>query len=858
MKRCSAFLLAIVMVVATLFSDIGTTTAYAAFYDTVTVKFLYEFRDSKGAKTAERYANDTVDTTIRNTQTDEIRINSPSVPTGYSFQEVSIDKQTCSPITGENERFVHSEFVNEKQRIVLVFQGMNEADRSHNRTVTLRIVCKANPYKITYDFNGGTGEESGKQVFYDEAYGTLAQGKRAGYSLVGWSTDIAGNNYVYADTKVSKAENHVLYAQWSSNPYTITYNANGGVCETATAQVSYGGKYPLPDATKAGYIFSGWFTESEGGAQITGDTIMSRNQDHTVYAHWTNDKYVVTFDGNGGIASQVNKTVTYMGVYGTLPTAERAGYTFDGWWTERNEGSAITASSTMNVARKQTLYAHWKPNIYEITLDANGGALEIKKQNVIYDAAYGTLPTPEREGYTFTGWYLGKELITEDSIVEITENSVLKAQWHPNSYEIVFEADPGTCETKSKIVTYADTYGKLPTATRTGYTFSGWHLGKQKIVAETVVSITDDDVLIAKWTPNVYTVTFHANGGTCTAKQWYYTYDDIYGEVPMAEREGYKFLGWWTSKEGGTEITKEMVVSVLADFDVYARWEKIPEEPMDEDYFYPGTYDDDAYEDTKGKTLEEVAKESGYKKNQLRNIMNIYQVKAEVAADIMTRASKLGASYKVIVTEPDSIERKKSGTDVSGSTFKPLKARVSKVTDKSITIKWNKVKGAAGYVIYGSECGHNYFKLGTTTSGSSYTHKKLKKQTYYRYIVLAYANIDGKQVPVSISKNAHGVTKGDSNVKPEQTYGNATKITIKNEKKLKKAIKVGKKVTIKTKVTYSADKHKTHRKIAYESSNKAVATVSSKGVITAKKKGSCYIFVYTQNGLSKKVKITVK
>ena len=95
-------------------------------------------------------------------------------------------------------------------------------------------------------------------------------------------------------------------------------------------------------------------------------------------------------------------------------------------------------------------------------------------------------------------------------------------------------------------------------------------------------------------------------------------------------------------------------------------------------------------------------------------------------------------------------------------------------------------------------------------------------------------------------------------MKPEQTYGNATKITIKNEKKLKKAIKVGKKVTIKTKVTYSADKHKTHRKIAYESSNKAVATGSSKGVITAKKKGSCYIFVYTQNGLSKKVKITVK
>ena len=326
----------------------------------------------------------------------------------------------------------------------------------------------------------------------------------------------------------------------------------------------------------------------------------------------------------------------------------------------------------------------------------------------------------------------------------------------------------------------------------------------------------------------------------------------------MPEREGYRFLGWWSAKEGGEQITKEMEVTVTADFDLYARWEKIPEEKTDEDYFYPASDDTGAYEEDKGKTLQEVAKESGYAKNQLRNIMNLYQVKAEVAADIMTRATKLGASYKVIVTEPESIERKKSGSDVSGSKFSPLKAKVGKTTGSAITVKWSKVKGAAGYVIYGSACGNNYFKLGTTTGAGSFTHKKLKKQTYYRYIVLAYANIDGKQVPIAISKNVHGVTKGDANLENDKTYGNASKITVKNEKKLKQAIKAGKKIQIKTKVTYLAGKHTTHRKIAYESSNEAVATVSSTGVIKAKKKGSCYIYVYTQDGLSKKIKIKVK
>lgn len=854
MKRYRALLFAMVMVVAAMFSDIGTMTVQAAFYDTVTVNYIYEFRDSKGAKTGERYAAEHASFTVNSYQHATIRINSPGVPTGYHFQSVKIDKQTCSPRYNENDKFINAEFVNEKRRIVLEFQGTGTAEGSCDRTLTLRIVCEANPYEITYDYNGGTGEVAGKQVYYAENYGTLANGKRDGYSLAGWSTDIGGTKYVYADTKVKKAENHVLYAQWSPNPYSITYNANGGVCEMATASVKYGGRYPLPTATKEGYSFAGWFTESDGGAQITGDTVMSRNQDHTLYAHWTNNQYVVSFDGNGGIAGSVNKKVTYMGTYGTLPTAERAGYSFDGWWTQRVEGTAITASSTMSVAGKQTLYAHWKPNVYEVELDANGGELEIKKLNVTYDSKYGTLPVPEREGYTFTGWYLGKEKIEADSIVDITEKAVLKAGWSANSFEIVFQAEDGECGTKSKVVTYGDIYGTLPDATRTGYTLKGWYLGKQKIEEETVVSITDDDVLIAKWTANTYTVTFHGNGGSCTAKKWYYTYDDIYGELPAAEWEGYEFLGWWTAKEGGEQITKEMQVLVTADFDVYARWEKIPEEKIDEDYFYPGSDDTDAYEKADEKTLEEVAKESGYSKDKLRNIMNLYQVRAEVAADIYTRATKLGASYKVMVTEPESIERRKSGTDISGSTFKDLQVRVSKVSKDSITIKWNKVKGAAGYVIYGSECGHNYFKLGTTTSGRTYTDKKLKEQTYYRYVVLAYANINGKQVPISISKNAHAVTKGKDDTK----YGNAKKITITNAKKLKKSMKAGKKIEIKVKVDYTADKHKTHRKMKYVSTNKAVATVSSTGVIKAKKKGSCYIYVYEQSGLSKRIKIKVK
>ena len=51
---------------------------------------------------------------------------------------------------------------------------------------------------------------------------------------------------------------------------------------------------------------------------------------------------------------------------------------------------------------------------------------------------------------------------------------------------------------------------------------------------------------------------------------------------------------------------------------------------------------------------------------------------------------------------------------------------------------------------------------------------------------------------------------------------------------------------------------KKHEDIKYESSNTSVAIVSSKGVITAKKKGTCTVYVYAQNGVYKKVNVTVK
>ena len=193
-----------------------------------------------------------------------------------------------------------------------------------------------------------------------------------------------------------------------------------------------------------------------------------------------------------------------------------------------------------------------------------------------------------------------------------------------------------------------------------------------------------------------------------------------------------------------------------------------------------------------------------------------------------------------------------SEKELKGSEYGKLSARATKTTKKTITIKWNKVKGAKGYLVYGAKCGkYNYKKLAKVKSSKrSYVNKKLKKGTYYKYFIVAF---DKNNKIISSSKIIHAATTGGK-------VGNAKTIKITNVKKNKKSIKKGK--TFKLKVKQIAAnkklKIKNHRKISYESSNQKVAKVSKTGKIKAVGTGKCYIYVYAQNGLYAKVKLTVK
>jgi len=153
---------------------------------------------------------------------------------------------------------------------------------------TLYAHWTAKTYTVTFNSNGGgTPSPASKTVTYGSTYGTLATASRTGYTLAGWYTAASGGTQITASSTVSITAAQTLYAHWTANTYTVTFDANGGTVTPATKSVTYASAYgTLPTPTRSGYKFLGWFTGLTTGTQVTATTNVTFNYNHTLYAHW--------------------------------------------------------------------------------------------------------------------------------------------------------------------------------------------------------------------------------------------------------------------------------------------------------------------------------------------------------------------------------------------------------------------------------------------------------------------------------------------------------------------------------------------------------------------------------------------
>ena len=462
-------------------------------------------------------------------------------------------------------------------------------------------------YTFTYNANGGNSGPAVVTGLNVGGFVTVSNTVplRTGYSFLGWNSNMAGTGTDYsAGTQyLMGATNAIIYAKWQGNPFTLTYNTNGGTTtqsptsEGRTAGSTENISSTLP--TRNGYTFTGWTTalNGTGTSYSAGSALTMPGSNLTLYAQWSAASNAVTYNANGGSGAPGSTSAAFgstVTVSSTVPT--RTGYTFIGWNQASGGGSTSYASGdTFSMpATSITLYAQWAAVNYLLSYDANGGTGQPLTQSIAYDPAATSNATvsatvPTRSGYDFLGWNTvangsGTVRASSATFAMPAANVTLYAQWSLATYTVYYNANGGVGTIAPQPGRYNTTItltSSLPT--RTGYTFVGWNVapdgtGSAFNSGATFTIPSNNTTMYAQWTAIPYTITYVANGGDAltlpTAVTGKTVGETVTLSVTEPTRTNWYFTGWNTAADGSgqTYAPNTAFVMPAADVNLYARW----------------------------------------------------------------------------------------------------------------------------------------------------------------------------------------------------------------------------------------------------------------------------------------------
>ena len=331
------------------------------------------------------------------------------------------------------------------------------ANATFSGDTTLYAQWLGSTYSILYTGNSNTsGSAPSSQSYIYGDPGITLRGNssslvRTGYTFNGWNSQPNGSGTAYTEsqTPVTFAGDTVLFASWTANTYTITYDLNKGTGETSTATFLYGNSTTLISPTRTGYSLSGWYDTTTAGTKI-GDagaaysTALSR----TLYAQWAINSYTYTYNGNGGSVDTSTVTYTYGDSALTLRTPTRSSYQFNGWYTATTGGTRIGGAGDSNTpTATQTLYAQWT----QLSLVGLGSATLINSNTT--SAGVGTSFSANSGGTTVTVTYMADAL---------PAGTVIDAYLLPNTTRAAGLIPDATNLLLSLVVAWKATDGSVP------------------------------------------------------------------------------------------------------------------------------------------------------------------------------------------------------------------------------------------------------------------------------------------------------------------------------------------------------------------------------------------------------------
>ena len=176
----------------------------------------------------------------------------------------------------------------------------SKLSKKNGSSVTLYAQWKKKNYTITYNLNNGTNaKENPAKYNIKTATITLKNPTRKGYTFKGWYTDSNYKNQI-KQIKKGSTGNKTLYAKWSANKYTVTFDANHKKATGKTKAITckYGKKYTLTSNgfKRKGYTFKGWNTKKDGSGKTYKNKVQIKNLTSksngkvVLYAQWKKKK----------------------------------------------------------------------------------------------------------------------------------------------------------------------------------------------------------------------------------------------------------------------------------------------------------------------------------------------------------------------------------------------------------------------------------------------------------------------------------------------------------------------------------------------------------------------------------------
>ncbi len=494
-------------------------------------------------------------------------------------------------------------------------------------TVTMYAQWTANQYSLTVNPNGGKFNNStatqtlSPNLVYDASnHYVLSVPVRTGYTFLGW---YSGNTMVYnasgycvngtfwTNNIYKYTGNLSVTAKWQANVYTITSdpaNGNGAWATNITFDQKYGAS-ALPVLTRHGYDFLGWYNPN--GTKVDANTTMQWAGNHTVTARWKVHQHYVYYNLNGG--EKLNGSSKILHDYGSAinlsQTATREYYTFTGWSLSPGIGQVIPKMTLPDNA--VTLYAQWTLEVS----DLQQAMLCVWHKDDPMTLVRLDIPATSRrlDGSTFVtnglnvlASYGGANHSTSNIYVYLYDNAGNYTPWKlqyaggdnaPNPLPLFYQqttrhmfyhAANEMYETVYSVTELAQenktyTPKALPvTVNGTTYSMPAGYAASYEITnpegAAGGYTVTKDAITEVRYQPLSYRLTFDAAGGIFedgkgTAEKTV-QYTDYYGELPVPEKEGYTFTGWYKDSScTGDSVYSSMVYETPDNTTLYAGWE---------------------------------------------------------------------------------------------------------------------------------------------------------------------------------------------------------------------------------------------------------------------------------------------